>query len=151
MKIEPQGESTDPLVQEEVQKANHYWRNEYKSFKKITEINEQPNRFAMNGWSLGKPTIDGTYLRAFEESDTDADGEIYHVIGGSWYKDGEPRVCYGGVWKRTGDLPDSTENSSQNVEAWHPLVCPCRVIIRSESRRGGRATRWNRICFEFVR
>lgn len=103
-------ELTDPLVQEEVQKANHYWRNEYKSLaEKITEKNEQPNRFAMNGWSLGKPTIDGTYLRAFDESDEDSDGEVYQLIGGSWYKDGEARVCYGGVWKRVGDMQINRE------------------------------------------
>ena len=58
-----------------------------------------------NGWSEGNPTQDGTYLRAFDQWDDDGDAEEFHFIGGKWHKNGERWVCYGGVWKRTGDLP----------------------------------------------
>ncbi len=57
-----------------------------------------------NNWCEGNPTEDGKYLRAFDEDDDDSDGEEFQLIGGKWHKDGNPWVCYGGVWKRIGDL-----------------------------------------------
>lgn len=59
-----------------------------------------------NGWSKGEATEDGVYLRAFDEWDDDEDGDEFQLISGKWHKDGAPWVCYGGVWKRTGDLPN---------------------------------------------
>lgn len=60
-----------------------------------------------NGWNEGDVTEDGVYLRAFDEWDDDEDADEFQLIGGKWHKDGAPWVCYGGVWKRTGDLPNT--------------------------------------------
>ncbi len=68
-----------------------------------------------NGWSIGEAKEDGVYLRAFDEWVDDEDGDTFHLIGGKWYQDGEPRFCRSGVWKRIGDLPNEQETPIQRV------------------------------------
>jgi hypothetical protein len=60
-------------------------------------------------WNKHLP--DGVYLTKFEEWDDDQDAETYHVRAGKFYKPtGEQWVCYGGVWKRIGNLPNNRIN-----------------------------------------
>lgn len=56
------------------------------------------------GWFSGHPTEPGIYLRASDEDELD-ETEQFEFYNNSWFKDGAPWFCYGGVWKRIGDLP----------------------------------------------
>lgn len=58
-----------------------------------------------NNWCEGTPTEDGVYLTAFDEWDEDSDADEFHFKEGKWYKDGAAWFCYGGVWKKKGELP----------------------------------------------
>jgi hypothetical protein len=59
-------------------------------------------------WSHEHPTEDGVYLKKFDRYDDDDEAETYHVRDGKTYspEDGEEWCCFGGIWKRIGDLPN---------------------------------------------
>lgn len=59
-------------------------------------------------WLYKDPTEDGIYLKKFDQYDDDEDAETYHVRDGKTYSpDGEEWFCFGGIWKRIGDLPNT--------------------------------------------
>lgn len=56
-------------------------------------------------WDYNYPELDGVYLLKMDPLDDDSEAEEYHIRDGKAFKDGEPWICYGGLWKRVGDLP----------------------------------------------
>jgi hypothetical protein len=62
-------------------------------------------------WSGEHPEKDGVYLSKFDRLDEDEDAQTYHLMGGKFYTpEGREYICWGGVWKRIGDLPRPTSD-----------------------------------------
>jgi hypothetical protein len=56
-------------------------------------------------WTSEEPKLDGVYLSKFDRFDEDDDAATYHVRGGKTYTPaGDEWICFGGIWKRIGDL-----------------------------------------------
>lgn len=52
---------------------------------------------------------DGIWISKFDADEEDEEGTIYHVKAGKTYTpEGAEWICYGGFWKRIGDLPKET-------------------------------------------
>jgi hypothetical protein len=77
----------------------------------VQTINDQavdPAAICSASWTHEGPTEDGVYLKKFDRYDDDDEAETYHVRDGKTYApDGEEWCCFGGIWKRIGDLPNS--------------------------------------------
>lgn len=67
----------------------------------------------MSEWSTQLPKENGVYLTKFDEDDDDSEATTYHVKSGKFYKPtGEQWICFGGIWKRVGDLPSEPSGIS---------------------------------------
>lgn len=66
-----------------------------------------------NNWTTEDPNEDGVWLFGYDSFDDDEDADVRYVKGGKIYdslesmaEGGKGLFTYGGVWKRTGDLPN---------------------------------------------
>jgi hypothetical protein len=57
-------------------------------------------------WSKRLPDQDGIYRSKMDWLDDDDDAATYHLRNGHFYTpEGAKWICWGGLWKRIGDLP----------------------------------------------